>query len=70
VRRTTRSGFRRTDIGAGTAPLTLETARLSLRLWTESDVDAHRVLVAERGGGMPSIEDNRWMIEDHALRRP
>jgi RimJ/RimL family protein N-acetyltransferase len=45
-------------------PLQLETARLSLRLWTESDVDAHRVLVAERGGGMPSIEDNRRMIED------
>ncbi|KUN61360.1 GCN5 family acetyltransferase [Streptomyces canus] len=45
-------------------PLQLETARLSLRLWTESDVDAHRVLVAERGDGMPSIEDNRRMIED------
>jgi RimJ/RimL family protein N-acetyltransferase len=47
-------------------PLQLETARLSLRLWTESDVDAHRVLVAERGGGMPSIEDNRRMIEDQS----
>ncbi|WP_371582794.1 GNAT family N-acetyltransferase [Streptomyces sp. NBC_01314] len=45
-------------------PLQLETARLSLRPWTESDVDAHRVLVAERGGGMPTVEDNRRMIED------
>ncbi|GAB2963940.1 GNAT family N-acetyltransferase [Streptomyces pseudoechinosporeus] len=45
-------------------PFQLETARLSLRPWTESDVDVHRVLVAERGGGMPSIEDNRRMIED------
>jgi RimJ/RimL family protein N-acetyltransferase len=45
-------------------PLQLETARLSMRPWTESDVDAHRVLVAERGGGLPSIEDNRRMIEE------
>ncbi|MBA2951284.1 GNAT family N-acetyltransferase [Streptomyces himalayensis] len=45
-------------------PLQLETARLTLRPWIESDVDAHRLLVAERGGGMPSIEDNRRMIED------
>ncbi|MCX4882290.1 MULTISPECIES: GNAT family N-acetyltransferase [unclassified Streptomyces] len=45
-------------------PLQLDTARLTLRQWTESDIDGHRVLVAERGGGMPSIEDNRRMIED------
>jgi RimJ/RimL family protein N-acetyltransferase len=45
-------------------PLQLETIRLNLRPWTESDVDAHRVLVAERGGGMPSIKDNWRMIED------
>ncbi|WP_406336017.1 GNAT family N-acetyltransferase [Streptomyces sp. NBC_00203] len=45
-------------------PLQLETARLTLRPWTESDVDAHRALVAERGDGMPSIEHNRRMIED------
>ncbi|WP_329460957.1 GNAT family N-acetyltransferase [Streptomyces sp. NBC_01431] len=45
-------------------PLQLDTARLTLRQWTEPDIDAHRVLVAERGGGMPSIEDNRQMIED------
>lgn len=45
-------------------PLQLGTARLVLRQWTESDIDAHRVLVAERGGGMPSVEDNRRMIED------
>ncbi|NEC63936.1 GNAT family N-acetyltransferase [Streptomyces sp. SID9727] len=45
-------------------PPQLDTARLALRRWTESDIDAHRLLVAERGGGMPSIEDNRRMIED------
>lgn len=45
-------------------PLQLETARLKLRQWTEPDIDAHRALVAERGNGMPSIEDNRRMIED------
>ncbi|MFF1839347.1 GNAT family N-acetyltransferase [Streptomyces sp. NPDC058231] len=45
-------------------PHLLATARLELRHWTESDVDAHRVLVAERGGGMPSIEHNRRMIAD------
>ncbi|OKJ04607.1 GCN5 family acetyltransferase [Streptomyces sp. CB01249] len=45
-------------------PLQLDTVRLALRQWTESDIDAHRVLVAERGGGMPSVEDNRRMIED------
>ncbi|MFB8208653.1 GNAT family N-acetyltransferase [Streptomyces sp. NPDC056010] len=45
-------------------PLQLGTARLVLCQWTESDIDAHRVLVAERGGGMPSVEDNRRMIDD------
>jgi len=44
--------------------LRLDTARLTLRPWTESDVDAHRELVAERGDDMPSIEHNRRMIED------
>ncbi|MEU6924776.1 MULTISPECIES: GNAT family N-acetyltransferase [unclassified Streptomyces] len=45
-------------------PLHLTTPRLTLRPWTDSDVDAHRELVAERGDGMPSIEHNRRMIED------
>jgi RimJ/RimL family protein N-acetyltransferase len=45
-------------------PLRLDTARMTLRQWTEPDIDAHRLLVTERGGGMPSIEDNRRMIED------
>ncbi|MFF2014104.1 GNAT family N-acetyltransferase [Streptomyces sp. NPDC058195] len=45
-------------------PLQLDTDRLTLRQWTEPDIDAHRVLVAERGGGMPPIEDNRRMIEN------
>ncbi|MFD8717784.1 GNAT family N-acetyltransferase [Streptomyces sp. NPDC059629] len=37
---------------------------MTLRQWTEPDIDAHRALVAEWGGGMPSIEDNRRLIED------
>ncbi|MGW2086105.1 GNAT family N-acetyltransferase [Streptomyces sp. NPDC001880] len=48
-------------------PPQLETARLTLRPWTESDIDAHRELVAERGDGMPSIERNRRMIEDERV---
>ncbi|MGA5039354.1 GNAT family N-acetyltransferase [Streptomyces capoamus] len=44
-------------------PLRLDTARLTLRPWTEPDIAAHRALVAERGGGTPSVEDNRRMIE-------
>ncbi|MFE7121307.1 GNAT family N-acetyltransferase [Streptomyces sp. NPDC057654] len=45
-------------------PLRLDTVRMTLRQWTEPDIEAHRALVAERGGGMPSIEDNRLMIEN------
>lgn len=45
----------------------LETARLTLRPWTESDIGAHRGLVAERGDGMPSIERDRRMIEDERV---
>jgi RimJ/RimL family protein N-acetyltransferase len=44
-------------------PLHLETARLTLRPWTESDADDHRALAAERGEGMLSVEDNRRVIE-------
>ncbi|MDX2677353.1 GNAT family N-acetyltransferase [Streptomyces sp. NY05-11A] len=44
--------------------LELHTARLTLRPWTEADIDAHRELVAERGLGLPSVEDNRRMIEE------
>ncbi|MET8977461.1 GNAT family N-acetyltransferase [Streptomyces sp. NPDC004539] len=45
-------------------PPRLHTERLLLRQWTEPDIDAHRLLVAERGGGMPSVEENRRMIEE------
>lgn len=45
-------------------PLQLDTPRLTLRPWTTPDIDAHRTLVAERGGDLPSVEDNRRMIED------
>ncbi|MEU9455392.1 hypothetical protein [Streptomyces sp. NPDC048277] len=44
-------------------PLQVKTARLTLRPWTAADADDHRALVAERGAGMPSIEDNRRVIE-------
>ena len=44
-------------------PLHLKTARLTLRPWTDADADDHRALAAERGDGMPSIEDNRRVIE-------
>jgi RimJ/RimL family protein N-acetyltransferase len=43
-------------------PLHLETARLTLRPWAESDVDNYRALAAERGDGMPSIERSREVI--------
>ncbi|MBL1120798.1 GNAT family N-acetyltransferase [Streptomyces sp. 110] len=44
-------------------PLHLETARLTLSPWAESDADDHRALAAERGNGMPSVEDNRRVIQ-------
>lgn len=44
-------------------PLHLETARLTLRPWAESDADDHRALAAERGNGVPSVEDNRRVIQ-------
>ncbi|MGW2524925.1 GNAT family N-acetyltransferase [Streptomyces sp. NPDC001617] len=44
-------------------PLRIDTDRLILRRWSETDIAAHRALVAERGGGMPSVEDNRRMID-------
>ncbi|MFI1965513.1 GNAT family N-acetyltransferase [Streptomyces pathocidini] len=46
-------------------PLHLETTRLVPRPWAESDADAddHRALAAERGDGIPSVEDNRRVIE-------
>lgn len=43
-------------------PLHLETPRLMMRPWAESDVDDHRALAAERGDGMPSIEHSRQVI--------
>lgn len=35
----------------------LETDRLRLRPWQDSDVEDYRALVAERGDGTPSVED-------------
>ena len=33
-----------------------------MRLWAESDVDGYRALVAERGHGMPTVENIRGRI--------
>ena len=38
-------------------PFALETERLTLQLWEESDAPGYRELVAERGDAKPSLED-------------
>jgi len=38
-------------------PFSLETSRLSLRLWEESDAPGYRELVRECGGEAPSMEE-------------
>src|ERR1700691_1111774 len=43
-------------------PLHLETGRLRLRPWTESDADELRVLHSERGNGTPTVERAREII--------
>ncbi|MGH9171811.1 MAG: GNAT family N-acetyltransferase [Acidimicrobiales bacterium] len=40
----------------------LNTERLTLRPWAESDVDEYRALVAERGSSVPSVADIRERI--------
>jgi RimJ/RimL family protein N-acetyltransferase len=40
----------------------LETERLTLRLWVESDADDYRELVAERGDGKPTVENIQQRI--------
>lgn len=42
--------------------VSLETERLTMRLWAESDVDDYRALVAERGDGVPTVENIRGRI--------
>ncbi|GAA5016954.1 GNAT family N-acetyltransferase [Actinopolymorpha pittospori] len=42
--------------------LHLETERLTLRPWAQSDADDVRALHAERGDGTPTIEDTREII--------
>jgi len=42
--------------------LHLETARLRLQPWTESDADELRLLHAERGNGTPTVERARDII--------
>jgi RimJ/RimL family protein N-acetyltransferase len=43
-------------------PLHLETERLRLRPWAESDAGELRVLHSERGHGTPTAEDTRALI--------
>jgi RimJ/RimL family protein N-acetyltransferase len=43
----------------------LETERLSLRPWAESDADDLRALHAERGAGTPEVEQVRALIAKH-----
>lgn len=40
----------------------LETERLMLRPWAESDVHDYRALIAERGDGTPTVENIRQRI--------
>ncbi len=42
--------------------LELDTSRLRLRRWTASDTSWHRYLVEERGGGLPSAEEDAVVI--------
>jgi RimJ/RimL family protein N-acetyltransferase len=46
----------------------LETERLILRPWADSDADDLRALHAERGGGTPTIEEMREIIADGLAR--
>lgn len=43
----------------------LNTERLSLRPWAQSDADDLRALVAERGNGVPSVAEIRERIAAH-----
>ncbi|MGH3512496.1 MAG: hypothetical protein ACRDQV_14190 [Pseudonocardiaceae bacterium] len=43
-------------------PSHLETKRLTLRTWTDSDVDDYHALVSERGDGIPMIHNVREHI--------
>lgn len=43
-------------------PLALSTERLTLRTWADSDADAYRTLVAERGDGTPTAAHARERI--------
>ena len=40
-------------------PYSLETERLSLQLWAESDAAGYRQLVGERGDAMPTLDEAR-----------
>jgi RimJ/RimL family protein N-acetyltransferase len=48
----------------------LETARLSMQPWAESDADELRALHSERGGGTPTIEHVRALIAKQLAATP
>ncbi|MFF1922162.1 GNAT family N-acetyltransferase [Streptomyces sp. NPDC058221] len=48
----------------GTMPFHLETERLTLRPWAESDAAEFCALLSERGKGMPTVEHIRTAIEE------
>ncbi|MET4158391.1 RimJ/RimL family protein N-acetyltransferase [Agromyces sp. PvR057] len=43
-------------------PFSLETERLTLRLWDETDAAGYRALVGERSGEMPTLDEAREEI--------
>ncbi len=53
----------RVDSAPPRVDLDLDTSRLRLRRWTDSDTSWHRYLVQERGGGLPSAQDDAAVIE-------
>ena len=46
----------------------LETERLTMRPWAESDAEALRDLHAERGSGTPTVDDMRSLIAEQLAR--
>ncbi|TFV98783.1 GNAT family N-acetyltransferase [Leifsonia flava] len=51
-------------------PFALDTARLRLRLWEETDAAGYRALVGERGGDTPTLEDATEEIREARASAP
>ncbi|SFR83245.1 Protein N-acetyltransferase, RimJ/RimL family [Agromyces sp. CF514] len=54
----------------GPLPFSLETERLRLQLWEESDAAGYRALVGERGDEPPTLDEARAEIRDARERAP